>query len=101
MKTTKEWRVEDYRQRLIPDLSPIRSSFRKYASNSPKPKRLTTELLEDCYRYMAFIVNEYGEHYLPIFERLDSELKSMKRREELLSKARLMAEKNNSHKPIR
>lgn len=41
--------------------------------------------LEFCYKKMARIVRDYGDKYLPIFERLHEELKSRKKQEEIKS----------------
>ncbi len=50
--------------------------------------------LKECLCYMAYMVNEHGDTYLPIFERLKEELEILKQREALKNYARKIANEN-------
>lgn len=39
---------------------------------------VTLELIEQAYRTSAYLVKNYGDKYLPLFERIDSELERKK-----------------------
>ena len=43
--------------------------------------------LKDAYRIAAKVVSRYGDQYLPIFERLDSEIEDQMKKQSLLKKA--------------
>ena len=57
-----------------------------------KEEDITLEMLEDGLRSSARLVKQYGRVYLPIFERLDSEVREWKRRDKLFEKALRLAD---------
>lgn len=44
---------------------------------------ITLELIEECYRFTAYIVERFGEVYLPIFIRLRDEIESRKEKDKI------------------
>lgn len=82
----RNWDINTLIERHSPQLphgapiSPIRH----------KPLRrgdISNERLKDAYYTIAKIVSEQGEDYLPIFERLDTELKHYNHKHQMLEKA--------------
>lgn len=67
-------------------------TFRKRIALSDIEINKTT--LKECLCYMAYMVNEHGDTYLPIFERLKEELEILKQREALKNYARKIANEN-------
>lgn len=47
--------------------------------------------LENALEYAAICVAQHGEAYLPIFERLESELENLRSKETALERARRLA----------
>ena len=54
-------------------------------------KNYSYEKIEEIMRFMAQIVTMYGEVYLPLFERMQTELKLAKQRQSSLDLARQIA----------
>ena len=52
-----------------------------------KDKKVTYDQLVEARNKCAFIISKYGECYLPIFERLENELKAFEKNKALLKKA--------------
>lgn len=55
------------------------------------PVGVTVEVLEKCLDRLAEIINEAGDKgavYLPIYERLDTELEKLKAKDELMARIR-------------
>lgn len=44
---------------------------------------ITLELIEECYQFMALIVDKYGDTYLPIFIRLHKEIEKRKEQDQI------------------
>jgi len=63
--------------------------------NSQKHE-ITYKQIQECHKVAAQIVKEYGEDYLPIFERLHQEVKNHERKSRLLNTAFEIAKKNNT-----
>lgn len=61
------------------------------ARRGRKPGPITLAEMEHGRELAAFIVLEYGEQYLPIFERLDDECASLQRRHDSLARVRQVA----------
>ena len=96
---SRRWLIDDYIERLKPwRMAALASEFQKKAlpPHELKKKDITDELLEECYLALAFIVDRYGEVYLPIFERLHLEIEERKKTKALLKEARQLSSK----KPI-
>ena len=94
-----EWRVDDYIERLRPHRADTLSecftaSSRKYFEE----KDITDDMLIECYTVMAHIVKAHGDHYLPIFERLHSEIENRNAKRKLLDTA-LQVSKNSTLLP--
>lgn len=52
---------------------------------------VSDEVLHECYKAAASIVAEYGDKYLPIFERFDIEVQLRSAKHSLIQKARDIA----------
>ncbi len=48
---------------------------------------VSEEEIQEAYRQAAVIVAKYGDVYLPIFERLETEIREIKKQKALLKKA--------------
>ncbi len=59
---------------------------------------LTEAELKSAYIKAAQIINKHGDKYLPIFERLENEYQTVKKKSELMKKVISIAE---SHKTTR
>jgi hypothetical protein len=60
------------------------------------PVGVTVEVLEKCLDRLAEIINEAGDKgavYLPIYERLDTELEKLKAKDELMAHIRARAKR--------
>ncbi len=98
MDEDEEWNVEDYIDRLLPVKGELSKAFKFAPPQQIKKEEITYEVIEECYVFMAHIVRDYGEQYLPIFERLHVELDVYKERQKMLDKALSVSEKNpNPH----
>ncbi len=60
-------------------------------------KGLTLEELERCYIIAARIVADYGDAYLPVFERMKYELEKAKKTEGLKALAIAVTKENRGH----
>ncbi|KRR21651.1 hypothetical protein [Bradyrhizobium retamae] len=61
------------------------------AANDNKPVKITTDLLEKCLDRVALAIDRAGDKgaaYLPIYERLESELKLIRANDNTLERAR-------------
>jgi len=96
MKKQKEWRVENYIHRLLPKKGKLEDSFNATSRRQIKPEDITLDLLEECYVFAAEIVNQYGEHYLPIFERLHEEIANMRDKQTMLDLAKKLSKQNDN-----
>ncbi|PCI44149.1 MAG: hypothetical protein COB49_11445 [Alphaproteobacteria bacterium] len=97
MSKDKEWNVEDYIERLLPKKGALSEAFTFAPYVEIKKEDITYEMIEECYVFMAHIVRDYGEQYLPIFERLHSELEVYKKRQKMLDKALSVSKKNPNY----
>ena len=50
-------------------------------------REISEEEIQEAYRQAAVIVAKYGDVYLPIFERLETEIREIKKQKTLLKKA--------------
>lgn len=57
----------------------------------PRPGPVTLSELRHARWLAAIVVRDFGEKYLPIFERLDAECEAMERKEMLLQRAHEIA----------
>lgn len=84
--TTYEWSAEDCLNRLLK-----RVSRQPDAKNIPHPiqsiEEVTLPTLTQAYQTAAKTVANYGEDYLPIFEKLHQEIDRMQNKNEMLAKA--------------
>ena len=91
---SRDWDIDDYIGRLMPDCD---SSLAEQFSAKSKPKKhvkkheITDSLLEDCYVLLADIIGRNGNAYLPIFERLHVEIEAREKQKEMLRKAKLLS----------
>lgn len=75
--TTRDWSL----QNCLAKCSPPRTSSYvaiKAAKVKLKKEEITYSDIARAYQLLAKIVNEYGEKYLPLFERLHHEIKNTK-----------------------
>lgn len=62
------------------------------ANRAMKPETMH-QRLQRAYLVAAEIVAQHGEKYLPIFERLESELRAINAKESAIDRARMVASK--------
>jgi hypothetical protein len=60
-------------------------------------KGLTLEELEECYIIAARVVADYGDVYLPVFERMKNELEKARKAEGLRALAIAVTKENRGH----
>jgi len=87
MSGTRNWSVDDYKDKLLPRRGQLISQFSLVQRKNVCKADITDELLEECYLFTAQIVEVFGDKYLPIFERLHAEIQIRKERRETLKKA--------------
>ena len=83
MKTTKEWRVEDYVGRLMPQQYDLTKEFQSNSRKRINDEDVTLEMVRDCLIIVAHIIKNCGEQYLPVFERLSLELENREKQQDL------------------
>jgi hypothetical protein len=59
-------------------------------------QKANTDDLEECYLKMARIVKDFGDQYLPIFERLHQEMEQRKMQQDMKAIALKLTLINNS-----
>ena len=60
-----------------------------------KNDEITYQDIKDAYIEAAKIVSEYGEVYLPIFERMERELKTAEKKQSAINRAFEIAKENS------
>jgi len=91
---SRDWDIDDYIGRLMPDCdSSLTDQFagKSKSKKHVKKHEITDSLLEDCYVLMADIIDRYGNAYLSIFERLHVEIETREKQKEMLRKAKLLS----------
>lgn len=91
MSKTFDWSIEDCQERLIPSRGQLARNFTGVAGGSINDDDVTDRMLSDCYVIVAQIVEEHGEHYLPLFQRLQKEIDLRKQNKKLLRDAKSVA----------
>lgn len=94
MADNKDWKIENYINKLLPKQSNLSSAFNFEPRRYFDKGAISDELLEECYIYMAFVVEDYGEKFLPIFERLHREREKRKSQKEMLEIALSISKTN-------
>lgn len=77
------------------EYNPIISMKKKDIPKRGKPleeEDITYELVYDCYVFTAKLVKERGKKFLPLFERMQKELKKYEQEEELINQALRVAD---------
>ncbi len=84
----REWHINDYLGKLRPRRDDTLSdSFTASTRLYIEEKDITDEMLFESYTIMAHIVSAHGDNYLPIFERLHTEVENRKAKKELIDTA--------------
>ncbi len=60
-----------------------------------KNEEITYQHIKDAYIKAAKIVSDYGEVYLPIFERMEKELKAAEKKQSAINRAFEIAKENS------
>lgn len=93
----REWSFDDCVVKLSPKHNKtLGENFNVGAKPKFEGHEITDEILYEYYVIVASIVRFHGEQYLPIFERLKTEIDSRSKKSELLNQA-LEVSKNNCH----
>ena len=92
---TLEWNVKDCLEKCSP------KNLQKHVKVFNRPRRkisknLTFRELRDAYEHLAKIIAVYGDKYLPLFERLHSEITKLRSKNELLEVAKIIAQEKLS-----
>lgn len=96
----RAWTIEDYLEKLYPRCDEkLSAQFAESSHQMIQDKDITDELLKESYIFMAHIVKTYGEQFLPIFERLHSELESRKAKRSMLDAAMELSNSTASYNP--
>ena len=91
----REWIIDDYLKRLYPRRSEkLSDHFVASSRQNVQDTDVTDELLYESYVFMAGIVRTYGEQFLPIFERLHSEIEIRAEKRSLLETAMKLSKAN-------
>jgi hypothetical protein len=70
-----------------------------YKRRYTETDKISSKDLYKSYRTAARMVDKYGEKYLPLFERLHTEIEDLKRTEELKARATEIARRSRRSKP--
>ena len=93
----REWHVEACIEKLRPgDLS---DRFKVQGRPHFEEEDITDEILKECYVTMARIVNQHGERYLPIFERIHAEIENRNAKRKLLEAALKISKNSTEFSP--
>lgn len=84
MPDDKDWNIDKYITKLLPKQNDLSSAFNYEPRRHFEKGAISDELLEECYFYMALVVEDYGVKFLPIFERLHREREKRKSQKEML-----------------
>ena len=96
----REWVIDDYLEKLHPQRSEkLSDRFAASSRQNVQDIDVTDELLYESYVFMADIVKTYGEQFLPIFERLHSEIEIRKEKRHLLKAAIDVSKQTTEYKP--
>jgi len=93
MADDKDWKIEKHINKLLPKQNDLSSEFNYEPRRHFEKGAISDELLEECYVYMAFVVKDYGDKFLPIFERLHREREKRKSQKEMLEIALSISKK--------
>lgn len=81
----RDWVIDDYLEKLHPQRNEkLSDRFAASGRSNVEDIDVTDELLYESYVFMADIVKTYGEQFLPIFERLHSEIEIRAEKRSLL-----------------
>ncbi len=96
----REWAVEDHLEKLYPRrCEKLSDRFSESSRQDLQDIDVTDELLNESYVFMADIIRTYGEQFLPIFERLHSEIEMRKEKRHLLKAAIEVSKQTTEYKP--
>lgn len=96
----RTWTIDDYLEKLYPRCNEkLSDQFTESSHQMIQDKDITDELLKESYIFMAHIVKTYGEQFLPIFERLHSEIESRKEKQSMLDTAMELSNSAASYNP--
>lgn len=91
----REWAIGDYLEKLDPRCSErLSDRFAESSRQNVEDIDVTDELLYESYVFMANIVRTYGEQFLPIFDRLHSEIEIREKKRSLLEVATEISKAN-------
>lgn len=86
--TENKWTIDDYIEKLYPQRTgKLSDHFTVSSRQHIRDCDVTDELLYEGYFFMAHIVKAYGDQFLPIFERLHSEIERRNEKQSLINVA--------------
>ncbi len=89
----KEWSAEEcvmkWHSRVLTTRTDNHKPYKKQFFL--KENDISLSILQESYELVAHIVAKHGEVYLPIFERLHTEIEQRKDKDDMLAKARTIA----------
>tara|TARA_R110002095_G_scaffold200464_1_gene180725 strand:- start:96 stop:458 length:363 start_codon:yes stop_codon:yes gene_type:complete len=92
---TLEWNVEKCLQKCRPALFFDRT-IEQSKTRIRRARIIKLNEIQEAYEHLAKLISIYGDKYLPIFERLHSEISKRKSKNELLNIAKSIAHNNLS-----
>ncbi len=93
----RKWNLEASMSKLRPKSGgTLNDQFTDAARTVLQDSDVTDEMLHDSYILMADIVRTHGEQFLPIFERLHSEIEAREAKKSLLDTAIRMSRADQS-----
>jgi importin-like protein len=96
----RAWTVEDHLKKLLPrQPENLSDRFSESIRQDLQDIDITDEVLTESYIFMANIIKIYGEQFLPIFERLHSEIAKRKEKRHILETAIEISEQTAEYKP--
>lgn len=98
MTRTRDWDIDTLVTKFDPRVSCRNSSVN--LKDRAVEAEVSYQDIKDAYLLAAMIVAEHGEEYLPIFERLQTELNSFSAKKKLVDKAKEIASNYQHLTPV-
>ncbi len=99
MTRTRDWDIDELIMRFDPRINNKRGAPTSPTNTFKKKTDISYQDIKKAYEIAALVVTKYGEDYLPLFERLQSELEDYQRKQKLVDKAKKIAQKLEGFEP--
>lgn len=99
MTRTRDWDINELVMKFDPRINNTRRESPSPTNTFKKKTDISYQDIKKAYEVAALVVTKYGEVYLPLFERLQSELEDHQRKQKLVDKAKKIAQKLEGFEP--